>query len=60
VLHNSNARSGLTSKNKYTKPKSFILYLVPGQPSRYSDGLWAGQLGFDSQQVQIFTLLHSV
>jgi hypothetical protein len=32
----------------------------PGQLSRYTDGLPAGQPGFESQQGQDISLLHSI
>jgi hypothetical protein len=34
--------------------------IVPGQLSRYSDELWAGQPGFDSQEGQEIFLFFSV
>jgi hypothetical protein len=37
-----------------------ILYVEPGQVSRYSDGLGAGWQGFDLWQKQDSSLLHNV
>jgi hypothetical protein len=49
------------------KEVEFIISLItrfnkdePGYLSRYSDGIWAGRMGFDSRQVQEHFLFSTV